>query len=49
MAVLNETMGMMIIIPAAQCDLKLTAADKGIIGAMGFLGKCLLFASFLFK
>lgn len=38
MAVFNETMGMMIIVPAAQCDLKLGPKEKGFLGAIGFIG-----------
>lgn len=38
MAVINETMGMAIIIPAAQCDLELSLSRKGIISAVSFIG-----------
>uniref|UniRef100_A0A182PSS5 Major facilitator superfamily (MFS) profile domain-containing protein n=1 Tax=Anopheles epiroticus TaxID=199890 RepID=A0A182PSS5_9DIPT len=36
MAVLNETMGISIVIPAAQCDLDLSATDKGILTGVSF-------------
>lgn len=39
MAVLNETMGISIVIPAAQCDLNLSATDKGILTGVSFAGK----------
>ncbi len=39
MAVINETMGMAIIIPAAQCDLELSSSRKGVISAVSFIGK----------
>uniref|UniRef100_A0A182QCG3 Major facilitator superfamily (MFS) profile domain-containing protein n=1 Tax=Anopheles farauti TaxID=69004 RepID=A0A182QCG3_9DIPT len=38
MAVLNETMGIAIVIPAAQCDLNLSATDKGILTGVSFAG-----------
>uniref|UniRef100_A0A182VPW3 Major facilitator superfamily (MFS) profile domain-containing protein n=1 Tax=Anopheles minimus TaxID=112268 RepID=A0A182VPW3_9DIPT len=38
MAVLNETMGISIIIPAAHCDLHLTATDKGLLTGVSFAG-----------
>uniref|UniRef100_A0A182N5S6 Major facilitator superfamily (MFS) profile domain-containing protein n=1 Tax=Anopheles dirus TaxID=7168 RepID=A0A182N5S6_9DIPT len=38
MTVLNETVGMSIILPVAQCDLRLTAWEKGIIGGSIYLG-----------
>lgn len=38
MAVINETMGVAYIIPAAQCDLNLSTTDKGILSSMTFLG-----------
>lgn len=38
MAVINETMGMAIIIPAAQCDLELSSSRKGVISAVSFIG-----------
>ncbi|ETN64600.1 synaptic vesicle glycoprotein 2B [Anopheles darlingi] len=38
MASINEAMGMSIILPAAQCDLDLNAAEKGIVGGAVFLG-----------
>lgn len=41
MAVINETMGMAIIIPAAQCDLALSSTRKGVISAVSFIGKSL--------
>ncbi|KAJ6637984.1 Synaptic vesicle glycoprotein 2B, partial [Pseudolycoriella hygida] len=37
MAVINETMGMAIIIPAAQCDLALSSTRKGVISAVSFI------------
>lgn len=39
MAVINETMGMALIIPAAQCDLALSSSRKGVISAVSFIGK----------
>ncbi|XP_050101703.1 synaptic vesicle glycoprotein 2B [Anopheles aquasalis] len=38
MAVLNETMGIAIVIPAAQCDLNLSSTDKGILTGVSFAG-----------
>ncbi|XP_053674342.1 synaptic vesicle glycoprotein 2A [Anopheles nili] len=38
MAVLNETMGISIVIPAAQCDLNLSPTDKGILTGVSFAG-----------
>ncbi|XP_058055454.1 synaptic vesicle glycoprotein 2B [Anopheles bellator] len=38
MAVLNETMGISIVIPAAQCDLNLSSTDKGILTGVSFGG-----------
>lgn len=38
MAVINETMGMAIIVPAAQCDLELSSSRKGVISAVSFIG-----------
>uniref|UniRef100_A0A182RE84 Major facilitator superfamily (MFS) profile domain-containing protein n=1 Tax=Anopheles funestus TaxID=62324 RepID=A0A182RE84_ANOFN len=38
MAVLNETMGISIVIPAAQCDLHLSATDKGLLTGVSFAG-----------
>lgn len=38
MAVLNETMGISIIIPASQCDLSLSSTDKGILTGVSFAG-----------
>jgi len=39
MTVLNETMGMAFIIPAATCDLNLRTSDKGLLTGMPFLGE----------
>jgi hypothetical protein len=39
MAVLNETMGMGIIIPAAKCDLQLSSAQTGLLTSISFLGE----------
>lgn len=39
LTVLNETMGISFIIPAAQCDLNLTTRDKGLVSSMTFLGE----------
>lgn len=33
-----ETCGISFVLPVAQCDMKLTTQDKGILGAVGFLG-----------
>lgn len=38
MSVITETMGMMFIIPAAQCDLQLSLTEKGVLSAISFLG-----------
>lgn len=38
MSVLNETMGISIIIPASQCDLLLSATDKGMLTGVSFAG-----------
>lgn len=39
MTVLNETMGVSFIIPAAQCDLHMSTSDKGLLSSMTFFGK----------
>lgn len=39
MEILNESMMMSIIMPAAQCDLNLTSSDKGILSSAVILGK----------
>lgn len=36
--VLNETMGISFIVPAAECDLNLDSKDKGILNSMVFVG-----------
>uniref|UniRef100_A0A8D8DEF6 Synaptic vesicle 2-related protein n=1 Tax=Culex pipiens TaxID=7175 RepID=A0A8D8DEF6_CULPI len=38
LAVLNETMGISILIPAAHCDLHLSATDKGMLTGVSFAG-----------
>ncbi|GLV42099.1 uncharacterized protein CBL_04942 [Carabus blaptoides fortunei] len=38
MSVIMETVSMSYILPAAQCDLDLTLADKSILSSVGFLG-----------
>lgn len=38
MCVIVETMEMMFIIPAAQCDLELSLAEKGLLSSISFLG-----------
>lgn len=38
MCVIIETMGMMFVIPAAQCDLNLDLQQKAILSAISFLG-----------
>ncbi|XP_055680185.1 synaptic vesicle glycoprotein 2A-like [Lutzomyia longipalpis] len=38
LTVINETMGIGMLLPAAQCDLELTSADKGLLSAISFLG-----------
>ncbi|XP_055588279.1 synaptic vesicle glycoprotein 2B [Uranotaenia lowii] len=38
LAVINETMGISIIIPAARCDLNLSATDKGMLTGVSFAG-----------
>lgn len=38
MSVIMETLSMSYILPAAQCDLDLTLADKSILSSVGFLG-----------
>lgn len=37
-AVLMETCGVSFVIPVSQCDLKLTAGEKGILNAVAFFG-----------
>lgn len=37
-AVLMETCGISFVLPVSECDLKLTAAEKGILNAVGFFG-----------
>lgn len=39
--VINETMMMAIIMPASQCDLKLTSFDKGFLSGAVIFGKYL--------
>lgn len=39
LTVLNETMGISFLIPAAQCDLDLSTRDKGLVSSMTFLGE----------
>lgn len=39
MFVINETMGIGIIIIASQCDFSTTSVDKAILGAAAFIGK----------
>lgn len=38
MSVIMETMGMMFVIPAAECDLELTLTMKGYLSSASFLG-----------
>jgi len=38
-AVIDATMGISFIIPAAHCDLKLSTSDKGLLSSTGFFGK----------
>ncbi|XP_065081425.1 synaptic vesicle glycoprotein 2B-like [Ochlerotatus camptorhynchus] len=38
LAVINETMGISILIPAAHCDLNLSATDKGVLTGVSFAG-----------
>lgn len=38
MAIICETMGVSVILPAAKCDLDLTAANQGLLGGATFLG-----------
>jgi hypothetical protein len=40
MAVLNETLGMGVVIPAAKCDLKLSTTQTGIFSSVTYLGEC---------
>ena len=37
-AAVLETCGMAFVIPVSECDLKLTTREKGILGAISFLG-----------
>ncbi|XP_063705657.1 synaptic vesicle glycoprotein 2B-like [Culicoides brevitarsis] len=37
-AVINETMGMMMIITPSQCDLQLSSTAKGMVSSTGFIG-----------
>lgn len=47
LAVINETMGISILIPAAHCDLNLSATDKGVLTGVSFAGKSFT-AEFIF-
>lgn len=38
-SVLMETLGISYVIPVAECDMKLTTVDKGILSAIGFAGE----------
>jgi VNT family MFS transporter (synaptic vesicle glycoprotein 2) len=38
MCVIIETMCMMFIIPAAQCDLDLSLSEKGLLSSVSFIG-----------
>ncbi|XP_055699219.1 synaptic vesicle glycoprotein 2B-like isoform X2 [Phlebotomus papatasi] len=38
LTVINETMGIGMLMPVAQCDLQLTSSDKGLLSAISFLG-----------
>lgn len=38
LAVINETMGISILIPASHCDLNLSATDKGVLTGVSFAG-----------
>lgn len=37
-AVLMETCGISFVLPVSECDLKLTAGEKGVLNAIGFFG-----------
>lgn len=37
-AALMESCGMSFVLPVAECDLNLTTQDKGILGAISFVG-----------
>lgn len=41
LAVINETMGISILIPASHCDLNLSATDKGVLTGVSFAGECI--------
>lgn len=41
--VLNETMGISFLIPAAECDLDLTLSAKGLLSSMTFFGETLVY------
>lgn len=43
MAAITETMGMSIIMPAAQCDLELTSSRKGIVNSISIVGNKTIF------
>lgn len=43
--VLNETIGISFLIPAAQCDLDLSTRDKGLLSSMVFFGEIFLLES----
>ncbi|XP_059609947.1 synaptic vesicle glycoprotein 2B [Phlebotomus argentipes] len=38
LTVINESMGIGMLMPVAQCDLELTSTDKGLLSAISFLG-----------
>jgi MFS transporter, VNT family, synaptic vesicle glycoprotein 2 len=46
LTVLNETMGISFLIPAAQCDFDLSTRDKGLMSSMTFLGEKRFFIHF---
>lgn len=37
--VMNETMGISFILPVAQCDMKLSESDKGLLSGIIFVGE----------
>lgn len=45
MCVIIETMCMMFIIPAAQCDLDLSLSEKGLLSSVSFIG--VVFSSYI--
>lgn len=46
MAVLNETLGAMFIMPSSQCDLQMTPGNKGLLSGITYLGMYIFHINF---